>query len=541
MRNIQHILVVALLLCLFPMPYGYFILVRYAAAIIFAIMAYSYYQQNKKTVAYFWIVLAILFQPIFKIALGRFTWNIVDVVVAALLLLILWEHKLGRKEKGSLNKIMSDMNNRLFPEGPKQLDEETHFLCLLLQKHYSFEEVKRSFLYISSMFLIAQDRSQEGIVTRALNHPRNRIDRESTILIYQFVAKKSLNKNSEVVDPNAQTILDYVNGSFNKGCTGNVIPNGYGDYGLTKTNPIPVKGILANEAYLSKLRTFKGEELNWKRLGSTRAPNIENPIDIYHITTKNGVDMGDIYISPYQNHTSTKAPICFIHIDSISSNTPDPLCYKQIYTRNLAIDDIRDNQDQILTSISMEQIIPLLFRFKNGESNDMIETARREYLSLIKHGYIEAYNNLAIIEDFHNSGNKELFRKGADAGSLSAYFNLSLEENKESFDWNKRAVELIKKPTVEIEAILLINMAIRYHCGYGCTVDLLKAKELYIRVLSWGSNIAENNLGAILLKDEKKEQAESLFNRATIKRNSYRHGLDIYEVIAMAHQNLELI
>lgn len=80
------ILAIALILCLAPMPYGYFILVRYAAAIIFTIMAYDYYQQNKRVVTYFWIALAILFQPIFKIALGRIVWNVIDVVVAVLLL-----------------------------------------------------------------------------------------------------------------------------------------------------------------------------------------------------------------------------------------------------------------------------------------------------------------------------------------------------------------------------------------------------------------------------------------------------------------------
>ncbi|MDR1504472.1 MAG: hypothetical protein LBT43_18655 [Prevotella sp.] len=541
MRNIQYILVVALLLCLFPMPYGYFILVRYAAAIIFAIMAYSYYQQNKKSAAYFWIALTLLFQPIFKIALGRFTWNIVDVLIAVVLLVILWGDKLGEKKKHTVDGIMSDINKKLFPKGLGQIDEETRFLCSSLRNNYSFEDVKRSFLYISSMFLIAQDRSQTGIVTRTLNHPQNRIDRESAILIYQFVAKKALSQNTGIAESDAQTLLDYVNGGFNDGCISDVIPGGYGDYGLTETNPIPVKGILANEAYLSKLRTFKCEELNWERLGSTRASNIERPIDIYHMTTKKGVDMGNIYISPYQNHTSTKAPMRFIHVDSISSNPPYPLYYQQIYNRNLAVDDIKNSQNQILTVTSIGQIIPLLIRFKNGETNDMIKTAKREYLALIKQGYIEAYNNLAIIEDFHHGGNKDLFRKGADAGSLSAYFNLSLEENKDSFDWNKRAIELIKEPMTEIEAILLINMAIRYHCGYGCTVNTLRARELYLKSLSFKSNIVENNLGAILLKNGEKKQAEELFNRAIIKRNNYRHGLDIYEVVAMACQNLELI
>ena len=82
-------LVIALLLCLFPMPYGYYTLVRFVAMIVFAVLAYKYYQQNNDAMAVLFAALAILFQPFFKIVLGRFMWNVVDVVVA-ILLFVLW-------------------------------------------------------------------------------------------------------------------------------------------------------------------------------------------------------------------------------------------------------------------------------------------------------------------------------------------------------------------------------------------------------------------------------------------------------------------
>lgn len=87
------ILAIALVLCLAPMPYGYFILVRYVATILFFVMAYKYHQEKNNAATYFWIALAILFQPIFKIALGRALWNIIDVVVAIILLYVLWKRK----------------------------------------------------------------------------------------------------------------------------------------------------------------------------------------------------------------------------------------------------------------------------------------------------------------------------------------------------------------------------------------------------------------------------------------------------------------
>lgn len=85
-KNIYLILAALMLLCLAPMPYGYFQLVRFVAMVAFGWMAYRYYL-NQKTIA-MWVfgALTLLFQPIYKISLGRTVWNVVDVVVALLLI-----------------------------------------------------------------------------------------------------------------------------------------------------------------------------------------------------------------------------------------------------------------------------------------------------------------------------------------------------------------------------------------------------------------------------------------------------------------------
>ena len=74
---LKIILSILLLLCLLDMPYGYFQLVRFLAA-----------------------SLAILFQPLIKIALGRTIWNIVDVIVAGfLIMLVIKDYKITAKIK----------------------------------------------------------------------------------------------------------------------------------------------------------------------------------------------------------------------------------------------------------------------------------------------------------------------------------------------------------------------------------------------------------------------------------------------------------
>ncbi|HRN70872.1 MAG TPA: hypothetical protein PLS49_06865 [Candidatus Woesebacteria bacterium] len=64
------------------MPYGYYQLVRFIALVTFLYLAYSAYTRDRSSEAYTFIGLAILFQPLVKISLGRTLWNIVDIVVA---------------------------------------------------------------------------------------------------------------------------------------------------------------------------------------------------------------------------------------------------------------------------------------------------------------------------------------------------------------------------------------------------------------------------------------------------------------------------
>lgn len=66
--------------CLLDMPYGFYQLVRFTALIGFAYLAYQSYTDDLFLLCLLYIAAAILFQPIFKISLGRQLWNYVDVV-----------------------------------------------------------------------------------------------------------------------------------------------------------------------------------------------------------------------------------------------------------------------------------------------------------------------------------------------------------------------------------------------------------------------------------------------------------------------------
>jgi hypothetical protein len=98
-RGVKIVLAILFFLCLLDMPYGYFQLVRFAALVGFVILAYKANEQGQKTEAIIYVCLAILFQPLIKIALGRELWNVVDVIVGlALLVSIFIKLKLGNEK-----------------------------------------------------------------------------------------------------------------------------------------------------------------------------------------------------------------------------------------------------------------------------------------------------------------------------------------------------------------------------------------------------------------------------------------------------------
>ena len=81
-KVIKIVLAVLLFLCLLNFPYAYYVFVRWSAMVGFCFLAYIAYEKGKQNVlAIVFVLLAILFQPFEKIALGRTLWNVVDVIV----------------------------------------------------------------------------------------------------------------------------------------------------------------------------------------------------------------------------------------------------------------------------------------------------------------------------------------------------------------------------------------------------------------------------------------------------------------------------
>jgi len=92
-KAIKIILAILMFICLADVPYGYFQFVRFAALVGFGLLAIAASNEDNQTEMFIYGALALLFQPFFKIALGREVWNVVDVLVGGGLLVSIFISK----------------------------------------------------------------------------------------------------------------------------------------------------------------------------------------------------------------------------------------------------------------------------------------------------------------------------------------------------------------------------------------------------------------------------------------------------------------
>lgn len=216
--------------------------------------------------------------------------------------------KRKKSKNAELNGMMSQLMSQMFSGGQQEMNQQVAELKSLLGNRYDVATIGGTLRYMTSHMLMSQDKSADRVVNKgAMLRPNNAFTKNDAMIVYKYVVRKQFDKlgiKSEIAFQEFYKSLGNVDG----GATSDVIPGAYGEYGLCATNPIPVRGIPANEVYLSKLALLSGEEFTWQRIGSTGADNIKDPIDMYQITTNDGVDLCSIYISPYQNVISNTAP-----------------------------------------------------------------------------------------------------------------------------------------------------------------------------------------------------------------------------------------
>jgi len=207
--------------------------------------------------------------------------------------------KIFSKKKSKIENLFDSVHKTYFPGGDEQITKQAEEIVKLSNNKFSLTQAK-SLLLKSTMILVINKGGFYDYIKRKIGEELNEKEVKS---IAGFIMFNSSNEG-------ADKLIDSGFGADDIGYDADEIPVGYGEFGRCLTNPIPVRGITANEIYLEKLRTKEGQKIKWERLGSqeSKIKGIKGVIDIYKIFTKDNKDLGKFYIFPYNRKTSNKAP-----------------------------------------------------------------------------------------------------------------------------------------------------------------------------------------------------------------------------------------
>ena len=89
------------------------------------------------------------------------------------------------------------------------------------------------------------------------------------------------------------------------------VKGGYGEFGFSLTNPIPVNGIIGAKVYLSRLVTSNGSQVRpflFHRLGSFMSPVVKGAIDQYELVSSDASRWLTLYLHQYHPRRSRHVP-----------------------------------------------------------------------------------------------------------------------------------------------------------------------------------------------------------------------------------------
>lgn len=82
---IRIITILMLLWALTDHPYGYYQILRWVVMGVTGYIAYLSYEQGKVVWTWTMVIIALLFNPVFPLYLGREMWMFIDLIVAVLI------------------------------------------------------------------------------------------------------------------------------------------------------------------------------------------------------------------------------------------------------------------------------------------------------------------------------------------------------------------------------------------------------------------------------------------------------------------------
>lgn len=226
----------------------------------------------------------------------------------------------SKKEKSPEDELTELLKPKIFPGGEMERMSRTIAVSELCAHKLNYSEALYVYTKIKVAFEVARISfngvSKKGVTAEQLIHGAIK-DSEGKLNYVEATAIVSyaLFGRVENVLASIDSIKTFLIGGFGsdeQGYDTDEIPFGIGEFGLEPTNPIPVRGITGSYVYLNKLRLTDNQPVTSKRIRALKVVDANILVDEYEIyDSRNGL-VCKLYICPYHQRISCKAPRGFI-------------------------------------------------------------------------------------------------------------------------------------------------------------------------------------------------------------------------------------
>ena len=398
----------------------------------------------------------------------------------------------SKKEKSPDEKAMDLLMQKIFPGGdPERITRATVVSGMCGHKLdfkeavYVYSKIKGNFEIAVTLFngVTKKGISAEQLVQDAIKDSQGKLNYFEAVAVVSY-ALFGREESSLVNFETLKTYLAGLFGSDEQGYDADVIPFAIGEFGLEPTNPVPVRGIGGSRAYLDKLRLAGGQPVTSKRIRALKVDDANIMVDEYEIFDGQNRLVCKLYICPYHQRVSCKAPRGFSIQNMALPSVP-------------SVPPVLGLDDDAIAQFNLG------IRYLNGDgvTKDLVE-AFKWFRKAADQGCAAAQSNLGGCYAAGSGVTKNLveavkwYRKSADQGYPHAQSVLGVcydygegvtKDHVEAAKWFRKAAD-------QGDAISQRNLGVCYYNGKGVAVNFAEAAKWHRKSANQGIADAENDL-----------------------------------------------
>lgn len=218
------------------------------------------------------------------------------------------------KQERDMEEMFQKINAMIFPGGEADVIRDCQRVDFLVKSKIPQEKLKGYVAGCKALLHISENFSDERFVKSFMTRSEGRISEAEAYSVFAYLEGEAgfYDRIGQLASKgvDVQTMLGNMPWIYSEGTTGDVIPGGYGEFGLVVSNPVPTISIRASNYYLSRLR-YGGRAVDSKRHGSMSSDVTPGNVDAYQLSVE-GSAVGTLYICPYHKRISRLAPTGFV-------------------------------------------------------------------------------------------------------------------------------------------------------------------------------------------------------------------------------------